>query len=543
MCPSSSHLLRADHIMTPSDRRACPMDVLDRRAFLTGGAAVLGSTLLPSSRLRANTAGEFDFASAVTLARAIRARDVSSVEVTNRMLDRIQRFNPKLNAIITLAADMALARARASDEALARGELWGHFHGVPCTIKDTLETAGVRTTAGAPFLAKHVPTRDATVVERLRGAGAVMLGKTNVPFMAADWQSFNDVFGMTSNPWDLSRTPGGSSGGEAAALAAGLTYLSVGSDLAGSIRVPAHFCGIYGHKPTLGIVPRAGHIPPPPGGPPPPPSPLGGMGPLARSAGDLRAVLEVIAGPPDDETIAYRWSLPPARGSRLADYRIGFVLDDRACPVAPDVGDVLATAIEALRKAGAHIEEGWPKGVAPAEQFDTFSFLVAALFRAPSIRADQMEELRKLAARQDGSLAAKDAVAVTTASLQQFQTAMLKRMAARAAWNDYFRVHDVFLMPTAFVTAFPHDRSMPQDLRRIATANGPREYAELRFWISFASLTGLPATTAPVGLTRGGLPVGIQIIGPYLEDATPIDVAARLADLVGGFRAPKAYEP
>jgi amidase len=230
-------------------------------------------------------ASELDFASALAAARAIRRGDVSSVELTTHLLGRIQQFNPKLNAIVTLTAEAALERAGAADEARARGEWWGPFHGVPCTIKDSFETAGVRTTAGAPSFANHVPEADAGVVARLRAAGAVILGKTNAPLLASDVQSYNDIFGTTDNPWDPSRTPGGSSGGEAAALAAGLTYLGVGSDIGGSIRTPAHFCGVYGHKPTLNVVPLRGHIPPPPGGPPGYPQDLavaGAHGPSCR---------------------------------------------------------------------------------------------------------------------------------------------------------------------------------------------------------------------------------------------------------------------
>ena len=237
---------------------------LTRRSFLGGGLALAGATLLPAGAARAAVA-DLDFVSALEAARAIRRGDVSSVELTTRMLDRIALHNKHLNAIATLAADGALARARAADEARARGEWWGPFHGVPCTVKDTFEVTGVATTAGSATLKNHIPERDAVVVLRLRRAGAVVLGKTNVPLWASDWQSYNEVFGASNNPWNLARTPGGSTGGGAAALAAGLTYLEPGSDIGGSIRVPAHFCGVYGHKPTLGVVPLRGHIPPPPG--------------------------------------------------------------------------------------------------------------------------------------------------------------------------------------------------------------------------------------------------------------------------------------
>ena len=511
---------------------------LTRRSFLGGSLALAGATLLRARAARAAVA-DLDFASALDAARAIRAGQISSVELTTRMLDRIAQHNPKLNALVTLTADAALARAKAADEARARGEWWGPFHGVPCTVKDTFEVAGVTTTAGSPTLKNHVPPRDAVVVARLKRAGAVILGKTNVPIWASDWQSYNDVFGQSNNPWDPARTPGGSTGGGAAALAAGLTFLEPGSDLGGSIRIPAHFCGVYGHKPTLDVVPLRGHIPPPPGTPPAPPPVLPVAGPLARSAGDLRAAMEVLGGPDDDDARAYRWSLPPARGTRLIDHRMGYVLDDPRCPVSSEVGEVLARTVEALRKAGANLEEGWPKGVDPAAQYDTYLFLLNSLF-AFTLRDDRLEEMRKRAENQDGSYEANRAKA-WTAPHKHYAAANSRRMGARAVWQEYFRSHDAFLLPTAFVAAFPHDHTPGFVNRSLTTSAGPRQYLDLLFWISFATLAGLPATTAPVGLTRSGLPVGIQIVGPYLEDATPIDLAGRLADVLGGFRPPKGF--
>ncbi len=511
---------------------------MDRRAFLRGSLALGGAALLPARPVRA-AVPDLDFASALEAARAIREGRVSSLELTTRVLDRIQRLNPKLNAIVTLTGDAALARAKAADEARARGQWWGPFHGVPCTVKDTLEVAGVRTTAGSPTLKDHVPPRDAVVVERLKQAGAVILGKTNVPIFAKDWQSYNDVFGRTNNPWDVARTPGGSTGGGAAALAAGLTYLEPGSDLGGSIRIPAHFCGVYGHKPTLDVVPMRGHIPPPPGIPATPPSTLPVVGPLARSAADLRAAMEVLGGPDEAEARAWRWSLPSARKTRLGDYKIGYVLDHPRCLVSPEVGDVLAAAIAELRKAGATLEEGWPQGVNVERQYDTYLFLLAAFFTDPP-RDDELDELRRLAANQDGSFRAKRALALT-APPKMVRAADGGRRAARGIWQAYFGTHDAFLLPPAFVPAFPHDHTPSIFDRVLETPAGPRPYLDLLFWISFATLTGLPATTAPVGLTRGGLPVGIQIMGPYLEDATPIDLAERLGGVVGGFRPPPGF--
>ena len=512
---------------------------LGRRSFISGNLALLASAMLvPPRALAALPATDLDFASALTAARAIRAGDISSLELTQHVLDRVGRLNPRINAIVVPTADAALARAREADEAAARKQWWGPFHGVPCTVKETFEMAGARTTAGMPALANHISTRDAPVVARLRAAGAVILGKTNVPRGAADWQSYNDIYGTTNNPWDVTCTPGGSSGGEAAALAAGLNYLAIGSDIGGSIRVPAHFCGVYGHKPTLNVVPLRGHVPPPPNVPAIP-ADLAVAGPMARSAGDLKALLEILAGPDQEDAKAYRWSLPPARGARLTDYRIGAVLDDPLCPVSPEVGTLMARAVEAFRKAGAQVEEGWPKSVKPGEQYDTYLHLLNATF-AFLLRDDQIDDVRRRAAQTDGSIASKRAFA-WTAPHKHFTAATVRRIAARAAWEQYFETHDAFLMPTAFVSAFPHDHSDNQDRRVLATPGGPRPYSDLLFWISFATLTGLPATTAPIGLTADGLPVGVQIMGPYLEDATPIDVAGKLADVIGGFQPPKGY--
>lgn len=479
------------------------------------------------------------FTTALDAARAIQRGEVSSVELVKLLLDRIEKLGPKVNAVVTVAKDAALKRAKAADEALAKKESWGPFHGVPCTVKDTLETAGVTTTSGAPFLARHVPNEDAATVERLKRAGAVLLGKTNTPFMAGDGQTFNEVFGTTNNPYDVKRTPGGSSGGSAAALAAGMSYLCLGSDLAGSIRVPASFCGIYGHKPSLGVIPLRGHVPPPPGTPPQPPPDLAVVGPMARGAADLKAALVALGGPDSEDAVAYRWTLPAARKDKLADYKIGYVLDDRSCPVLPEVKNLLAAAVESLRKAGADVREGWPEGIVPGQQYDVWQYLFHAFYGAPQMRDEEEAALRERAARQDGSYEAKKALALT-APHKRFAQMSGGRMAARAAWQGYFRTHDAFLLPTIFAPAPPHDHT-PFDQRRCPTPQGDRPYTDFYFWTSFATLAGLPATVAPVGQTKDGLPVGVQIVGPYLEDATPIDLAGRLGDGIGGFMPPRGF--
>lgn len=530
-----------------SEQKDSSQNHVNRRTFIKQGFSLFGAALLTPSFSNAIAnhffsptpdVSDFTFSSAIDTASAIRKGLFSSEELTKHILTRIDKYNPTLNAIVTLLKNEAIEQAQAADKMRAKGEWLGPLHGVPITIKDAFEIAGVRTTAGAPFLSNYRPKENAVVVTRLQKAGAVILGHTNVPFMLGDHQSFNDIFGRTNNPWNLERTPGGSTGGGAAALAAGLSYLSLGSDIGGSIRVPAHFCGVYGHKPTLNVVPQRGHIPPPPGTPPQPPAYLPVAGPLARKASDLRMVLEIVGGPDDEDAIAYRWSLPPERKKRLSDYRIGYILDDPNCPVSSDVKVVLQTTIGKLRNAGLTLEEGWPEGVDPLKQYHTYLFLLNSV-SASDLKDDQFEEMHEQAKKQDGSNTAIRAWA-WTAPHKYFQAASSDRMTARAIWQRYFQTHDVFLLPTAFVSAFPHDPK-PWPERTLHTPEGSRKFDDMLFWISFATLTGNPATTAPIGITREGLPVGIQILGPYLEDATPIDVADKMAEVTGGFKPPEGY--
>ena len=475
------------------------------------------------------------FSSAHEAADAIRRGEVSSLALMEGIFDRIDRFNPALNAVVTLMREEALVCALEADEALARGELWGPLHGVPVTIKDCFDVAGVRTTAGSRSMADRVPGEDAVAVARLRAAGAVIIGHTNVPPMAGDWQTYNRVFGTTNNPWDLERTPGGSTGGGAAALASGLSFLSLGSDVGGSIRIPAHFCGIYGHKPSVNVVSLKGYIPALPYWP----QLLYVAGPLARSAEDLKLAMEILGSPGVEEAVAYSWSLPPERGASLSDYRLGYVLDHPVCPISSDVREVMVAALDSLKDEGVDLVEGWPEGVDPVEHYTTFRFLFGSLY-APLLKDENYEETRSRALDQDGNYEAILDLALT-APHKRFHKALKERMEAREAWRRYFETRDAFLMPVSFLPAFPHDHSQHFWERVLQTPEGPRRYEDLMFWISFATLTGLPATVAPIGKTTDGLPVGIQIVGPYLEDATPIDVAAKMTKVVGGFEPPEGY--
>ena len=447
--------------------------------------------------------------SATDAADMLRRKVISSRELTELLLARIDAVNPTLNAVVELRRDAALHEADAADRAGGGGPL----HGVPMTIKDAFNVAGLHTTWGNPAFEGNVADWDATVVQRLRQAGAIIVGKTNVHFMLADYgQTANDLYGTTNNPWDTSRTPGGSSGGSAAAVAAGMTFGEYGSDLVGSIRIPAGFCGVYGLKPSAGIVPTTGFQPP---GPPAGPSEmtyLSAAGPLGRSAADLRLALNVTAGPERPAANAYTWTLAPPRHTRLDEYRVGVVLDDAHTPVSSEVGTALANAVDALAHAGATIVEGWPDGIDPAREAESFGFHLGGLLALTEPRAD-------------------------VPPMAQFVEQENRRMSARAAWGRYFDGVDVFLCPTNFTPAFPHD-SRPFAERTITTPEGERRYDEQPFWISHASLAGLPAVAAPIGMTPGGLPVGAQIVGPMYEDDTAITFAELLADVVGGYQPP-----
>ena len=383
----------------------------------------------------------------------------------------------------------------------------------PISIKDSIAIRDVVSTAGRPDLADYVMAEDAPAVARLRAAGAVFLGHTNMPMDGDDFQSYNDLFGRTSNPWDLSRTAGGSTGGGGAAVAAGLSFLSIGSDFGGSIRVPSHFCGIFGHRGTRNVIPTEGHGPPHPGRPPRPKSEESVVGPLARSAADLKLALEVCGGPVAPESVAYRWQLPPARGNVLRDYRIGYVIDDPFCRVSSDLRETYERAIDELRAAGARLEEGWPVDDLETT-YHAWYYLVAALL-SPELEGPDLERARIAARLQDGSRAAIWSLGAVSPYARYIE-ANAERLRIQAAWQNWFRTHDAFLMPTTFVAAFPHDTESYAERwsRILQTPEGPRDYLDLHVWTSLSGLTGHPVTNTPVGLTRDGLPAGLQVLGP-----------------------------
>jgi amidase len=459
------------------------------------------------------------YATAAQMAAAVRKKTISARELVELTFQRIEAVNPALNAIVWEFREPALARAGEADKALASGRELGPLHGVPITIKESFAYRGSPNTWGLPDLQKVMSPCTAVAIERLESAGAIVVGKTNVPVMLADWQSDNPVYGTTNNPWDLARTPGGSTGGGAAAVAAGIGALTMGSDLSGSIRVPAHFCGIYAHKPSLNLISMEGLQPGPWDGSPGPPMDLAVVGPMARDARDLALALDVLAGPGRDDAKAWTWHMPAPRRPRLKDFRIGYIVDDASAPIASDVRAVYESMVSALGTTGATMRQGWPDGIDLRGAAETYGHLLMSFVTA--------------------DLTGKKPSTFDHASWLRHT---MRRFAFRAVWQKYFESFDVFLLPSSFTAAFPHDHSQPIEKRVVKTPEGKRPYVQnTAYWIWTASLSGLPATVAPVGLTDGGLPVGVQILAPMWEDGTSIEFAALLSEVTGGFAAPPAF--
>lgn len=474
------------------------------------------------------------FASAVEVARDVRSGDISSVELVEHLLERINTYNPPLNALVTIDADGARQRAREADQALARGEIWGPLHGLPVTVKDVYETRGVRSTAGYLPLANNIPEQDAAAVARLRDAGAIILGKTNTPPIASDFQTDNKIFGRTNNPWDVTRTSGGSSGGGAAAVAAGLSYLDLCSDLSGSTRIPAHFCGVYGFIATDGRVPRDGHLPRQSPG-----TSVGRLlrvGLLARCVADLRLALPVIAGPfalePDVPPVPL--SAPPPSG--LTGLRIAWTDDVDGTPVCAAIRSALETFAQRLAAAGCHVERVSPAGFdfALARQVHNRIFMTAM--------AAQLPALPRLIGRTLGGMQAFDL------NLPKYLQAETQRAALSAEMDAFLAQWDAWICPVTSTPAFPHHAPSgyfgptPYYKKPLDVDGRPLDYyaATSNFTIPF-NVTGQPVAVIPIGQTPEGLPIGAQIVGRRWSDLALLDTAACLAEVMGGWNPPPGY--
>ncbi|ANZ40876.1 amidase [Lentzea guizhouensis] len=466
---------------------------------------------------------EWSFRSAEEMTAAMRSGEVTSLELTDEAIGRIEREDKAVNAICVPDFDRARAAAREADEARARGEN-RPLLGVPVTVKESYDVAGLPTTWGMPAHRDHVPAEDAVQVSRLKAAGAVVLGKTNVPLGLQDIQSFNDVYGTTNNPWDHERTSGGSSGGSAAALACGFGALSIGSDLAGSLRTPAHFCGVHSHKPTLGLAATRGMV-----APSEPVLPveldLAVVGPMARTARDLALLLDVMAGP-DPLTFgkAYEVKLPPARRERLSDFRV-LVLDEHPfIPTGAAVRAGVDRVAGALSDGGARVERHSP--LLP-DVTEAATLYLQLLFSGSVARFPV----------DDRSLD-EDRLRAMGFSHQEWMEANHRRELHRHGWRRFFAEFDVVVCPITPTPAFPHDHHPDLLARRIDVDGVEHPYFDQLVWAGLATMPGLPATAIPAGRSPEGLPVGVQLIGPAFEDRTPLRLAELLEREIGGFRAP-----
>jgi amidase len=474
------------------------------------------------------------YRSTAEVAERIRQGDLRSRDALEAMLERSEQLNPPINAVVTLDADRARREANAADAAARRGEATGALHGVCMTVKDSFETAGMRTTSGAPELASHVPETDSDPVARLRAAGAVIVGKTNLPIYAGDCQSYNEVFGRTSNPWNLERTPGGSSGGSAAALAAGLTPLELGSDIGGSIRGPASTCGVAGHKPSYRIVSARGQIPGPPGTLTQ--ADIAVAGPLARTVEDLELGLDVLAGPDEWHRPGYRLELPPRRHESLRDFRVAAWFHEDAAPIDREVAALLEQAAKALAAGGARVDFEARPAFTFEKGIDCFARLLAAAL-AGEIPRQGIEAAAACVGDDPTS------VALRQRALRHREWLGLneRRLQHRQRWHEFFKEWDAVLLPVLPTAAIPHDPSQPASERTIEVNGVHRPYFEQTLWAGLTGVVFLPATVIPVGLTADGLPVGIQIAGPFLEDRTTLALAGHLERILGGFQRPPGH--
>jgi amidase len=485
---------------------------------------------------------EWSFASAAECSAALKAKKVSAVELAQDAIGRIERHDAKINAVCVRDFERGLAAARDADAALARGET-KPLLGLPLTVKESYNIAGLPTTWGFPPQKDFRPAEDALSITRVKDAGGVILGKTNVPMGLADWQSYNDIYGTTNNPYDLGRTPGGSSGGSAAALAAGYGPLSLGSDIGGSLRVPAFHCGVFAHKPTFNLVPVRGHIPPPV-----PAIPLerdmAVIGPMARCAADLSLLLDVIAGPdPLDTGVGYRLALPPPRHGSLKDFRILVVESDPLLPTNNEVRGAIEKLADDLGKAGATIARESPLLPDFAETSRLYmrmlmSFLGA--FMPPDVIAGAASAASGLAA--DNVSLAAERLRGMTLSHRAWLMDDGARARLRAQWRALFQNFDAVICPIMPTPAYPHDHSPDQEARRIEIDGKPYPYPDQLAWPGIATLPGLPATALPLGLSSQGLPLGVQIVGPWLEDRTPLKLAELIEREFGGFIPPKMFD-
>jgi amidase len=524
---------------------------LTRREILVGGAAlaITGAISAATSGRGAWAqkadpipASEWDYRTIKELVQALQARKISSLELVEHTIARIEVLDRRLNAVVVRDFERARGAARAADADLANDQRRALL-GIPMTVKEAFNVTGLATTWGNPQFKDFVPKEDAVIVSRVKRAGAIILGKTNVPLELSDIQSYNDIYGTTNNPWDLGRTPGGSSGGSAAALAAGFGSVSFGSDIGGSLRVPAHFCGVFAHKPSLGLLPDRGHT-----RPPVPPLPrdadLAVVGPMARTAADLALTLDVIAGPDEQRAgIGFRLALPPPRHDNLNSFRVLVLETHPLVPTGTAVRGSVGRLSERLARSGAKVAHSSPLLPDLANSARVYMRLLSS-FRgavAPSGAYDEMRRSAEALAPDDHSLAAERTRGAVMSHRDWF-AADTARARLRQQWSVLFREWDVVICPVMATPAIPHDHSLPIDARHVDIDGKEYPYRDTYLvWSELATCSGLPSTAVPIERSESGLPIGVQIVGPYLEDRTTIAFAELLDREFGGFVPPPGY--
>jgi amidase len=459
-----------------------------------------------------------------SLLAALEAREVSATEVLEQTLERIDRLDGPINSVITLEPARARAEAAAIDDARVNRRDVGPLAGVPITVKDAIATAGIRSTGGATELHEFVPDVDADVVNTVRSAGAVVFGKTNIPRWSGDYQSSNEMFGTTNNPWDLSRTPGGSSGGPAAAVAMGFTAFEIGTDIGGSIRVPSSFCGVYGHKPSFGIVPTYGYLDHPTRHRNV--ADVNVFGPIARSVDDLELLLGLLAGPNPDDVAAWRLELPPPRAIEIGDFRIAAWIDDPFSRVEPHVLDVLTNAVDRLEAAGARVDRERRPDLDPQRAAAVGGALISVATAISETDAEFAE-----AAAGGRALAHRG-----------WDVLHRERNGLRQRWAEFFTDVDILLCPVIPVPAFRHVQAAVGSnwSNSVLADHADRPYRDLIGWSALIGSAYLPVTVPPIGRTDDGLPIGIQVVAPYLHDRTALAFARCMADVLGGYVPPPA---
>ena len=478
------------------------------------------------------------FRTAKQLAAAVRKKKIGCLELLDLYLDRVEAHNPKLNAIIAMDIEGARKRAKAADKAVKKGGKLGPLHGVPMTFKESYDVAGLPTTWGDPAFKNHRAKKNALAVQRMVDAGVVVFGKTNVPLNLADWQSYNEVYGSTNNPWDLSRTPGGSSGGSGAALAAGLTGIEAGSDIGASIRNPAHYCGVWGHKPTWGVLSPRGHA-------------LNGnvaqgdisvIGPLARGAEDLEIAMDVMAGPDAVDSRGWKLKLRRAKKKKLRDFKVAVVLDDKNAEVDHSVQGEIQKLADFLAKKKVKVSDKARPEIDTAEQNDVYIRMLRAATSARMPEAAWQQAVSD-AARLPADDMSYFAQMQRGNSLSHRTWLQLneKRHRMRLAWDAFFEDYDILLCPVAVTTAFPHDTSDPRHKRTIVVNNKKVPVVDQIFWAGYSGVTYLPSTAAPIGQSDG-LPIGVQIVTRQYGDYTSIQFAKLLEQEYRSFVPPPGYQ-